>query len=220
MVNPSDLLLSAIESFDEVFWLRSATGKIIYANPAFESVYQLPRSQLYDDPNIWLTRVHPDDHGRVKRQWEQNTPFELAYRLKEPANLAVAPRWIQQKATPVSGVDPRESGARPQYLLSTHWDVTQNQQILLDWRQQADRGRALSQVVKTIGSTLDLDRVFAEVTQVVGQLLPVHQVAINQFFPDRQVWRGLGSPRRWQSIYPTAAAGRIRANRRHPRLRR
>lgn len=58
----SDFLSKMAENSDDVYWLSSPNFKeIVYISPAYEKIWQRPRQLLYDNPELWITYLHPDD---------------------------------------------------------------------------------------------------------------------------------------------------------------
>lgn len=185
MPQSSNPLLSIIESFGEVFWIRSAAGQVVYANQEFEAIYRLTRAQLYRNPDVWLKKVHTDDRHRVEQLWQRRQAFEVEYRLWIDGDTL---RWIWLKTYPAQGTaDSR------QCFVSLHRDITER-------KQQAERERALNRVIETIRTSLDLETIFAQATQTVGELLPVDQVGINQYLPQQQIWKSVAEYRRNRQI--------------------
>lgn len=63
----SQLFQELAENVHEVFWVSDASSsKIEYMSPAYEGVFQRPRSALEHDPFDWFNVVHHDDRARVK----------------------------------------------------------------------------------------------------------------------------------------------------------
>ncbi|MBS0351477.1 MAG: PAS domain-containing protein [Proteobacteria bacterium] len=47
---------------ESVYWLSSSDlSKIIYISPAYEKIWGRPRQLLYDNPELWISYLHPDD---------------------------------------------------------------------------------------------------------------------------------------------------------------
>jgi PAS domain S-box-containing protein len=61
-----------LASLDDVVWSSSADGsRILFLNGAAEAVYGRPREDLYANPRLWLTMIHPEDHALVVTAFEQ-----------------------------------------------------------------------------------------------------------------------------------------------------
>ncbi|MBD3419240.1 MAG: PAS domain S-box protein [Chitinivibrionales bacterium] len=89
------------ENLREVFWLVDAhTGAILYINPAFEKMWELPREAIYRDYTSWNKRIHPDDKkSRFRdRQFSLARSFNEEYRLVRPDG---ALRWVHVRSFPI-----------------------------------------------------------------------------------------------------------------------
>lgn len=61
-------LESILNALEEVVWSISAsTGELLYLNPAAQKVYGRPVSEFFNNPNLWLEVVYPEDRQRVER---------------------------------------------------------------------------------------------------------------------------------------------------------
>jgi len=79
----------------DIVWVAEiGSARVLYVNPAFEDIYGETREALYDNPRLWLERVHPEDRERI-RQLIQQPPLdgeEMLYRIVRPDG---AVRWLQ-----------------------------------------------------------------------------------------------------------------------------
>lgn len=58
----SDFFEQIANLSESVYWLSSADlTRIIYISPAYEKIWGRSRQELYDDPEKWITYLHPDD---------------------------------------------------------------------------------------------------------------------------------------------------------------
>ncbi|MBU2549943.1 MAG: diguanylate cyclase [Proteobacteria bacterium] len=92
-----------VENIREVFWMRdAATGGILYANPAYESIWGRSPEGLYQDPSSFLELVHEDDRDRLQQAMDarerDNAPFAQEYRIVRPDGEV---RWIWSRTYPV-----------------------------------------------------------------------------------------------------------------------
>ena len=85
------------ENSPEVFILNQLkdSGKVFYANPAFEDVWGYQAGELVSAPQLWLECVHPEDQGRVAKAFEDfacgDAVYDLEYRiLRKDGSL----KWI------------------------------------------------------------------------------------------------------------------------------
>src|SRR5579872_709206 len=94
------------ERSQDVFWMRSADcKKQLYISPAYEKVWGYSCQSVYDNPDLWLEHLVPED--RLRLQYElsnrgQNPKPEdtyiLNYRIIHADNTI---RWIQDISFPL-----------------------------------------------------------------------------------------------------------------------
>lgn len=102
------------ENINEVFWLRTRE-KMIYVSPAFETVWERKRSEIYQNPNIFLQSIHPDDRQRIENvfyspEYNKKGFFNEDYRIVTPEGKI---KWISAKSYPVpapGSQEPRTAG--------------------------------------------------------------------------------------------------------------
>ncbi len=90
------------ENINEVFWMKDIrTGKIIYASPAYEDIWQQPVSDLYENPEKWTEYIHPDDLEIVNSNTEKQAE---GYFTHEEFRIILADgsvRWIANRSYPI-----------------------------------------------------------------------------------------------------------------------
>lgn len=94
------------ESIADVFWLvDSQTQRFIYVSPAYETNWGASSQELYNNPEAWLSIVHPDDRMKVERAFSRKFvegTLDIEYRIV-PAKEGI--RWIHDRAYPILGED-------------------------------------------------------------------------------------------------------------------
>ncbi|NMC54271.1 MAG: PAS domain S-box protein [Chloroflexi bacterium] len=126
------------ENMRDAFWLRDTqTLQILYANPAFETLWDIPREAIYQDSQLFLKKIHPDDSERVtkaqKEMWENGTPFQVNYRIvRENGSI----RWMRARAYPVYD----EQGNMIRFAGMAE-DITEQHQARLATQQSAEELR-------------------------------------------------------------------------------
>ena len=79
---------SILNSLEEVVWSTSAqTGEVLYLNPAAEQIYGLPLVELWANPNIKTTAIHPEDREVVAEQYSRllkDGELRVEYRIIKP----------------------------------------------------------------------------------------------------------------------------------------
>lgn len=84
------------ENIRDIFMLYSTTGELIYVSPAYEKIWHQSRSSLYENPESWLSIVHPSDRDLVAQavahRNHQDRTFE--YRI---IDLNGQIRWLRTR---------------------------------------------------------------------------------------------------------------------------
>ncbi|MEP0752154.1 PAS domain S-box protein [Trichocoleus sp. Lan] len=92
-------LNSILNSLKDVVWSVSAsTFEVLYLNPATESVYQRPRQDFFDNPQVWFDSIHPEDRDRAfeyNRQVIVEGSGDIEYRILRPDGEV---RWVRDKS--------------------------------------------------------------------------------------------------------------------------
>jgi PAS domain S-box-containing protein len=89
------------EHIREVVWIVDAqTRKMLYINPAYESVWGSTCERLYEDGRSFLDAVLPEDRtialeGVAHQRLE---PYDLVYRIRDAAGQI---KWIRTRSTPI-----------------------------------------------------------------------------------------------------------------------
>jgi PAS domain S-box-containing protein len=90
------------ENIDEVFWLRT-DSEMIYVSPSFEKIWGVPCEAIYENPQIFTEKIHPEDKPVVQEKFHSNEfkekgLFEYEYRIIRADNQV---RWINAKTIPI-----------------------------------------------------------------------------------------------------------------------
>lgn len=130
---------SILNSIEDVVWSVSATTyDVLYLSPATEKVYGRPVQAFFDNPNLWVEVVHPDDSERVKafNQFllEQGT-LAMEYRIFCPSGEV---RWLYDRGR----VTYDESGT-PIRMDGIVTDITARKHTEEALRQSEERFRAM-----------------------------------------------------------------------------
>jgi PAS domain S-box-containing protein len=124
------------DNIEQVFWLRDITsGMIVYASPAFETVWGISCKELYKNPLILIESVHPEDRVQVMvaRPFNDHKPFNQVYRIYRPdGNM----RWISAHTFLI-----KDSAGKTSYLVCIAQDITDQKMIELALRKTLERTR-------------------------------------------------------------------------------
>ncbi len=72
---------------DQVFWFMGIDPEQMnYVSPAFERIWGESAEKLYENPRLWMDKVHRDDQHRVHKSFEswiadENENFNIEYRI-------------------------------------------------------------------------------------------------------------------------------------------
>lgn len=89
------------ENIHEVFWLTTAGGtQVLYASPAFESIWGRSCQELQESPFLWLDVIHPEDRDRILAIFHASieSGYDEEYRILRPDGEL---RWIRDRAFPI-----------------------------------------------------------------------------------------------------------------------
>lgn len=149
---------------DQLLFVRDAgSGQFLYVNAAFERIWEQPLGALYDDPNLWLRQIHPDDLSQVMasvgRQFEGNS-VRREYRIVRPSGEV---RWIQAHVRVVE-----DDRGLPRYMVGWAEDCTEHRELQAHLRStQAALSRRVGQeqllrmLTARMRETLDLETILS-----------------------------------------------------------
>jgi PAS domain S-box-containing protein len=124
------------ENIEQVFWLRDIrSDRILYVNPAFETVWGRSSESLYADPLILIESIHPEDRVQVLVAGPHNLhkPFDQVYRILRPDHSL---RWIFARTFLI-----RDESGESDCLFCIAQDITDQKQFELALRKTLDRTR-------------------------------------------------------------------------------
>ena len=111
----------------------------LYISPQVEGLLGFTPEEWMDDPQRWITLLHPEDQERfwaeMKRRVSTGSPFQLEYRLLSREGRAV---WIHDDATIV-----RDVAGQARYLQGVFYDITERKRAEEALRQSEARYRAV-----------------------------------------------------------------------------
>ena len=119
-------LIQSEERFREIagtisqcFFVRASTGEFLYVSPAYEKIWGLTCESLYQNPESWMEKLHPDDRqlveGSLRAQFKGN-PVKRQYRIIRPDGQE---RWI---VTSISVV--RDDAGQPLRFIGIAEDIS------------------------------------------------------------------------------------------------
>ena len=120
-----DRLESILNSLDDVVWSTSVNGlNLLYINPAAEKVYGHSVSEFFNNPNLWLNVIHPEDSSKISKLFEsllERGSLDMEYRILRPDGEV---RWIRDRSRVI--YDPNGVAVRVDGIIS---DITGQKQV-------------------------------------------------------------------------------------------
>ena len=90
------------ENIDAVFWITDFPElRVNYVSSAYKRLWGLNPQDLYDDRQVWLNLIHPDDRESTERAFQQNAAvglFDQEYRIVLPDGSV---RWVRDRCFPL-----------------------------------------------------------------------------------------------------------------------
>lgn len=91
-------LESILNSLEEAVWSAQLDPlKLLYLNPAAEKIYCRPISEFFDNLNLWLEVVHPEDRDRMAKTPQlllEQGHLNVEYRILRPDGEV---RWLSSR---------------------------------------------------------------------------------------------------------------------------
>ncbi len=138
----------------KVLWLQSLhPQKTLYVSPSFERVWRRPSRDLLDNPNMWISGIHPDDRARIAAAYsdwiDEKRPegYDVEYRLLRPDGTV---GWIHDR-----GVLIRDRGGRAYRACGIAEDVTERKLMEEKLRASEELWRAAFQNNPTMYFMID-----------------------------------------------------------------
>jgi len=98
-----DVLQQLVDNIHQVFWMTTPDKKqILYISPAYETIWQRPRSSVMESSMSWFDSVHPEDIDRVKQYLSVQAQEDnsIDYRIIRPDGTV---RNIRSRTFPIRG---------------------------------------------------------------------------------------------------------------------
>ncbi|WP_341737179.1 PAS domain-containing protein [Microcoleus sp. CAWBG640] len=90
------------ENIDAVFWIKEMPeDRVCYVSPAYERLWGQNPQELYDDRQVWINYIHPDDREWTARAFQEKAAtgqFDEEYRLIL-ADGSI--RWVHDRCFPL-----------------------------------------------------------------------------------------------------------------------
>jgi PAS domain S-box-containing protein len=130
---------SLVEHLPAIVYVEEVGGhSMSYVSPQIEQITGFTPQERTENPNLWLDRLHPDDHDRFlaadAHSETTGEPFALEYRIFAKDGREV---WLHDECTPIRGGD-----GEIRFWQGVALDVTELK------RGEGERSRLLARLVK------------------------------------------------------------------------
>ncbi len=147
-----DWLAQVAQAVDEMLWVTDASGRVLYANNAFERFWGADAAAAGQE--ALLARVHPEDHPllRMAIKIASRAPFVEEYRVVLPAGDGQKTRYARLRergfvAPGIGGKDCLTHVAR-----DISWQVDTTAQLRAEISRRTDAERHLSDATQRLQS--------------------------------------------------------------------
>ncbi len=140
------------EPIREVFWTATpAVDDVLYASPAYESVWGRSLESLRQQPQSFHEAIHPEDREQAIaiRKRQRDNGFDIEYRIVRPDGTV---RWIRDRGFPV-----KDNSGKVYRMAGISEDITERKQSEDLLRKNEDRIRLIIDTIPTMAWTLEPD---------------------------------------------------------------
>jgi PAS domain S-box-containing protein len=158
------------DNIDQVFWVYDLKeARVVYTNPAYETMWGDTREHLYQDERAFFANLHPDDRERMTdalRRQRTGARTEEEYRITRPDGTM---RWIRDRGFPVR--DEQDEVVR---IVGIAEDVTERRAAEKALREQTEAVETVNRVGQMLAGELDLHKLVQAVTDAATELTGAH----------------------------------------------
>lgn len=161
------------EHAKEVFWISDPERfGTVYVNAAFEEVWGRPREELYENPELLLESIHPEDRERVADAVENELErggFDETYRIERPDGEV---RWIHDRSFPVE-----DENGEIDNVVGIAADVTERRRIEQQLRSERDLTRRILDTCPVTILVIDDDRTITFGNERMNEVMGTDEIA-------------------------------------------
>jgi PAS domain S-box-containing protein len=158
------------ENIDQVFWVYDLKeARVVYTNPAYETIWGDTREHLYEDESAFFAILHPEDRERMTdalRRQRAGARTEEEYRIVRPDGTV---RWIRDRGFPV-----RDEWGEVFRIVGIAEDVTESRAAQKALREQTEAVETVNRVGQMLAGELDLHKLVQAVTDAATELTGAH----------------------------------------------
>lgn len=169
------------ENINEVLYLFDPIDdRFLYVSPAFETMWQIPLDEIYEDPLVFTYAVHPDDQPAffeaVRKEQEEQVYFNLVFRIVRKDSST---RWIWSRNFPV--YDDKGEVYRVVGIADDITDVKKAEEIAITSQKMAGIGALAAGMAHEINSPL---QIITGISERLSRQISGDQIEKNQFLAD------------------------------------
>ncbi|HEV2800138.1 MAG TPA: PAS domain S-box protein [Pyrinomonadaceae bacterium] len=154
------------DNTDQVFWVYDVKeARVVYANPAYETIWGDTRQNLYKDERAFFAHIHPDDRERMTdalRRQRAGGRTEAEYRIVRTDGTTL---WINDRGFPV-----RDEQGEVFRIVGIARDVTESKAAEKALREQTEAVETVNRVGQMLAAELDLHKLVQAVTDAATEL--------------------------------------------------
>ena len=143
------------ENINKVFFIRDlASNRMLYVSPAYEKIWGRSLEEIYNDPEDFITSIHPDDRPKViqllAQQNQAGQIFDAEYRIIDKKDVV---HWVHARSYPVT-----DAQGKTQRVAGLVEDITQRklteQHLQTRTRELKETHDFTEAIVDTIGAVI------------------------------------------------------------------
>lgn len=177
----SPSLPSLLATLEDVVWARDlGDHSLIFMNEAAERVYGRPVAQFFEQPQLFLEVVHPEDRPAVRAAEAEFAPdrsWDLEYRILRPDGSV---RWIHDRGSVAS------VGDRP-CMVGIASDVTERRELARGLTESEARLRILGSIALGIRHRDAVDDIVGRAVAQLGEAFPSYRTSYATIGPDGEL---------------------------------
>ncbi|HEY0733547.1 MAG TPA: PAS domain S-box protein [Herpetosiphonaceae bacterium] len=118
-----------VDTLPIAFFMRDASGKLVYISPAYETIWGRTIAELEANPRAWIEAIHPDDLPETTKIFRMlsQTKMDFEYRIVRPDGGV---RWISATSMPM-----RNAEGQTEQIVGFLADETERKQALIEQQQ-------------------------------------------------------------------------------------
>lgn len=176
------------ENIQEVFWMSSPDGnEILYISPAFEKIYGRSVQAVYDNLNLWVEAIYPDDRKQVLEALANNQlvegKFNVKYRITRPDGSV---RWIWDRGFPI-----QDEFGEVYRIVGIAEDITDRVGTEEKLRSQARRLKTLREIDRSILQSQSIESIAQSALDELVKIAPHFGASVVLFDLDKNQGRVL-----------------------------